>query len=141
MNGKIINKISITMTPQSYNIIIFWLVLIILSLASAVYVIKDSNERLRKRIKDLMEKESTYYRVNFHVRYLSDVEFENYVSTHENVQIYHNPSNKIFHYKSCEYSGNCPSTLTIRVTDDNNKEICFDIKNCGIVIEDNRDKI
>ena len=141
MNGKIINKTSITMTPQSYNIIIFWLVLIIFSLASAVYVIKDSNERLRKRIKDLMEKELTYYHVNFHVRYLSNEEFEDYVSTHENVQIYHNPSNKIFHYKSCGYSGNRPSTLTIRVTDDNDKEICFDVKNCGIVIEDRRDKI
>ena len=85
--------------------------------------------------------EPTYYRVNFHVKHLSNEEFEDYVSTHENVQIYHNPSNKIFHYKSCEYSGNRPSTLTIRVTDDNDKEICFDIKNCGIVIEDRRDKI
>ena len=129
------------MTPQSYNIIIFWLILIILSLISAVYVIKDSNKRLRKRIEDLMKKEPTYYRVNFHVRYLSNEEFEDYVSTHENLQIYHNLSNKIFHYKSCGYSGTRPSTLTIRVTDDNDKEICFDIKNCGIVIEDRRDKI
>lgn len=129
------------MTPQSYNIIIFWLILIILSLTSAVYVIKDSNKRLRKRIKDLMEKEPTYYHVNFHVKHLTNEEFEDYVSTHENVQIYHNPSNKIFHYKSCGYSGTRPSTLTIRVTDDNDKEICFDVKNCGIVIEDRRDKI
>ena len=131
------------MTPQSYNIIIFWLVLIICSLASAVYVIKDSNKRLTKRIKDMINdnEEPTYYRVNFHVKHLSNEEFEDYVSTHDNVQIYHNPSNKIFHYKSCGYSGTRPSTLTIRVTDDNDKEICFDIKNCGIVIEDNRDKI
>ena len=141
MNAKIINKTSITMTPQSYNIIIFWLILIILSLISALYVIKDNNKRLTKRIEDLMKKEPTYYHVNFHVRYLSNEEFEDYVSTHENVQIYHNPSNKIFHYKSCGYSGTRPSTLTIRVTDDNDKEICFDVKNCGIVIEDRRDKI
>ena len=128
------------MTPQSYNIIIFWLILIILSLSSAVYIIKDSNKRLRKRIEDMINNQA-YYRVNFHVKHLSNEEFEDYVSTHENVQIYHNPSNKIFHYKSCGYSGNRPSTLTIRVTDDNDKEICFDIKNCGIVIEDRRDKI
>lgn len=128
------------MTPQSYNIIIFWLVLIILSLSSAVYVIKDSNKRLRKRIEDMINNQA-YYRVNFHVKHLSNEEFEDYVSTHENVQIYHNPSNKIFHYKSCGYSGTRPSTLTIHVTDDNDKEICFDIKNCGIVIEDRRDKI
>lgn len=77
--------------------------------------------------------EPHYYWVNFHVKHLPNEEFKEYVSTHNNVQIYHNPSNKIYYYKSCEYN-------LIKVTDNDNNEICFNINDCGIVIEYKRDK-